>query len=98
MKKLISAKEIVGLIKQGKKVFYIDSDTIITPAAKDAAKVNGIEFSTEIPVCEIKEVNCSETGKTNVDGIDREMIYKVFKTMNDKGLLQGVLDSLSNQS
>ena len=47
MKKLICAKDVEALEKQGQKVMFIDSKTIITPAAKDAAKVFGIEFSTE---------------------------------------------------
>jgi len=39
MKKLICAKDVENLDKQGKKVFYIDKDTIITAAAEDAAKI-----------------------------------------------------------
>jgi ethanolamine utilization protein EutQ len=96
MKKLISAKEIEDLKNRGEKIFYINSDTIITPSAKDVAKINGIVFAEEVPVCEVEEVKYSETVNADEDGIDREMIYKVFKTMNDKGLLEGVLDSLSN--
>lgn len=94
MKKLICAREIEGLVKEGKKVMYIDSDTIVTPSAKDAAMTNGIEFSTEAPVC---ETTCCETGKTNVDGMDSDMVFQVLKAMMDKGLLQGVLDSITNQ-
>lgn len=94
MKKLICAREIEGLAKEGKKVMYIDSDTIVTPSAKDAAIANGIEFSTEAPVC---ETTCCETGKTDVDGMDSDMVFQVLKAMMDKGLLQGVLDSLTNQ-
>ena len=51
MKKLICAKEVETLQKQGKTIFYIDCDTIVTPSAKDAAKAAGIKFSTESPAC-----------------------------------------------
>ena len=36
MKKLICAKEVEALEKQGQKVMYIDDNTLITPSAKDA--------------------------------------------------------------
>lgn len=97
MKKLICAKDIEIAEKQGLKVFYIDCDTIITPSAKDAARACGIEFSTEAPApaCETKsscEVKTSEPAKACDGGIDSDMIYKVFKAMMDKGLLNGILD------
>ena len=34
MKKLICAKEVEALEKQGQKVMYIDDNTLITPSAK----------------------------------------------------------------
>lgn len=100
MKKLISVKNVEDVEKQGQKILYIDNDTIITPSAKDAARNCGIEFSTEVPVCETKsscEGMASELAKACEDGIDVDMIYKVFKAMMDKGLLNGILDSVSNK-
>jgi ethanolamine utilization protein EutQ len=100
MKKLICAKEIEAAGKQGQKIFYIDCDTIVTPAAKDSARALGIEFSTDAPVCEVKsssEVKVTEPAKACEGGIDSDMIYKVLKTMMDKGLLNGMFDSLSNK-
>ncbi len=97
MKKLICAKEVEAAIKKGLKVVYIDCDTIVTPAAKDAARNSGIEFSTEAPVCEPKavcEAKPCESGKACESTIDSDMIYKVFKAMMDKGLLSGLLDSV----
>ncbi len=90
MKKLICAKEVESLVKEGKKVFYIDCDTIVTPSAKDVAKANGITFSTEAPVC------CespSEILKSCGGNIDSDMIYNVLKTMMDKGLLKGMFET-----
>lgn len=94
MKKLICAKEIEELVKQGGTVFYVDDNTLITPSARDAAKSNGIEFSTEKPQC---NTTCVETGSTGTEGMDREMVFQVFQAMMEKGLLQGVMDSLSGQ-
>lgn len=93
MKKLICAKEIETAEKQGQKVFYIDSDTIITPSAKDAAIDCGIEFSTDAHVCEEKVPSPT---KACVDGIDKDMIYKVLKAMMDKGLLKEMMESFSD--
>lgn len=95
MKKLICAKDVEILNKQGKKVFYIDSDTIITPSAKDAAKVLGIAFSSEANCCEVK---ASEPEKTTGGEIDSNMIYTALKGMLEKGLLNGgMFDSTPNQ-
>lgn len=100
MKKLICAKDIEAAEKQGQKVFYIESDTIITPSAKDTARACGIEFSMDTPVCEVKACEpakaCAPVAGSE-GGIDSDMIYKVFKAMMDKGLLNGVLDSSSNK-
>ena len=96
MKKLICVKDIEAVEKQGQKVFYIDSNTIITPSAKDAARACGIEFSTEAHVCEVKsscEVKVSKPAKASEGEIDKDMIYKVFKAMMDKGLLSGMFDA-----
>ncbi|MGH4120546.1 cupin domain-containing protein [Clostridium sp.] len=106
MKKLISVKNVEDAEKQGQKILYIENDTIITPSAKDAARNCGIEFSTEAPVCETKsekasvpakEVMTSELAKACEGGIDVDTIYKVFKAMMDKGLLNGIIDSVSNK-
>ena len=110
MKKLISVKDIEDAQKKGKKAFYIDSNTIVTASAKDAAKAYKIEFSTEANVCEAKsseahvsevksscEGKASEPVKASEGEIDTDMLYKVFKAMMDKGLLNGLLDSSSDK-
>ncbi|NHC41906.1 DUF861 domain-containing protein [Bacillus sp. MM2020_1] len=91
MKKLICAKDVEAVEKQGQKVLYIDSKTIITPAAKDAAKVFGIEFSTE-KVSSGSEL--SNLTNSNSGEIDSQMIYTVLKALADKGLLKGLLENL----
>ncbi len=102
MKKLICAKEVEAVLKEGKKVLYIDCDTIVTPAARDAAKNSGVEITTEAPAAPVvvaaaAPAACCETAvpaATACDGgIDSNMIYNVLKTMMEKGLLQGMFDA-----
>ncbi len=99
MKKLICAKEVEAVLKEGQKVIYIDCDTIVTPSAKDAAKANGVEFTTDEP--KAATTACCETlaeaAKTCDGGIDSNMIYNVLKTMMEKGLLTGMFDSATDQ-
>lgn len=94
MKRLISAKDVEVFVKEGKKIFHIESDTIITPSAKDVAKASGIEFSTAPETC---CVVASEPLKACMPGVDSDMFYNVLKAMMDKGLLQGILDSASDK-
>lgn len=98
MKKLICAKEVEALEKQGQKVMYIDADTIITPSAKDAAAACGITFSADTPAC------CSETAAApaapcasapqsgSENGIDSELIYKALTALMQNGALSGILN------
>ncbi len=94
MKKLICAKDVEALEKKGKKVFYIDCDTIITPSAKDVAKACGITFSTEARAC---GANAADAAKAFDGAIDSDMIYNVLKAMMDKGMLQDLFDPASDQ-
>ena len=104
MKRLICAKDVETLEKQGQKVIYIDKDTILTPSAKDAARACGITFSKEAPApaaCEtpvtsVSEavVSAAESAKACNDEIDTNMIYTALKTLLEKGLLQGAFDSI----
>ncbi|SKA75948.1 ethanolamine utilization protein EutQ [Caloramator quimbayensis] len=100
MKKLICVKDVENAQKEGRKVIYIDNNTIVTPSAKDAARNIGIEFSTEQPISVCKENICEikpSEAKVCDDEIDSEMIYKVLRALMDKGLLNGVMDILSNK-
>ncbi len=44
MKRLISVNDIKSLYEQGQKEFYQDDDTVITPAARDAASEFGVKI------------------------------------------------------
>lgn len=91
MKKLICVKDVEVIIKQGHKIFYIEENTIITPAAKDTAKIHGIEFSLEKNNCNTP--SC-ESSKANTCEVDSNMFYAVLKALADNGLLQDLLDKL----
>jgi ethanolamine utilization protein EutQ len=49
MKKLVTAAEVEASIAGGQKVLYIDNNTIVTPAAVDAAREAGIEITVGTP-------------------------------------------------
>ncbi|MGI6751797.1 MAG: cupin domain-containing protein [Anaerovoracaceae bacterium] len=90
MRKLICAKDVEAIEKEGKKVLHIQCDTIITPSARDLAKATGIEFSTDDCPC------CTGTAcvPTTWEGvIDSDKIYNLLKAMLDRGMLQGIFDS-----
>ena len=95
MKKLICVKEMEEFIKTGKTKFYVTSDMIITPSAKDLAKNKSIELTTESQGCELKSninLNLSDSD------LDSEAMLKLFKAMMNKGLLQEVLKCLKGEN
>ncbi len=99
MKKLICAKDMEEFMATGNKKFYVDSDMIVTPSAKDIAKNNGIEFTTEAPVCEAKVAPAAAPQIANFGGdSETELLMRAFKAMMDKGLLQEMLQCLSKQN
>ncbi|MGY3723859.1 transcriptional regulator [Granulicatella balaenopterae] len=68
MKKLIYTKDIESLITKGESICYICSNTIITPAAQDLARLNNISF---------KEQTCQETQEvTNEQVCTEDMVSK----------------------
>lgn len=102
MKKLICAKDVEPLILNGEKIFYVDGSEIVTPAAQDLAKNNGIIFTTEAPAPKVQEVQqVQQVGANKVPSIedmDSEMMLDFFKAMMDKGLLQQMLECLKGQN
>lgn len=81
MKQLVCAKDVEVLKAEGKTVYYICENTIVTPSAKDAAAALGVEFSCG------KE--CQETAACGQE-MDSSQIYMVLKALMDKGLLEGM--------
>jgi ethanolamine utilization protein EutQ len=108
MKKLVCASEVEALVKKGQKVYYIAGNTIITPAARDAANTLGVEFMLGCPNVETndckdsapqqKEDDCKDIisqQKSDCKGdIDSNIIYKALKAIIDSGLLKGDLNPI----
>lgn len=94
MKKLICVKDIENLQKNGQKVLYVDACTIVTPSAKDLAKAAGIEITCG-DGC--SEAVVKKAGNAAGAEIDSNLIYTVLKSLMDKGMLQGVFDSLQDK-
>jgi ethanolamine utilization protein EutQ len=90
LKKLITVKDIENCALAGERQLYIDSNTIITPAAKDAAREKNIQF-TDCPKCtpaaqvDENKAQCSLEDKVveklsgGNSSIDMDLIYKVVK-------------------
>lgn len=95
MKKLICAKDMEEFIATGKRKFYVAKEMIITPSAKDLAKASEVEFTTEEPVI---SSSSNLSAKISADNLDMETMFKVFKTMMDKGFLQEMLKCLKGSS
>ncbi|WP_312105625.1 cupin domain-containing protein [Lachnoclostridium sp.] len=92
MKQLICAKDVETLNAEGKKVFYVESGSIITPSAKDAADAFGITFCEKAE--ELPQVPAAFAGMD----IDSEKIYMVLKTLMEKGLLNDILKPYESES
>jgi ethanolamine utilization protein EutQ len=95
MKKLISMKDIEAIQNRGLKVMCIDKNTIITPAAKDAAKTYGIEFFFEKAASGDKPAEPVTPGGSEIDS---DLIFSALKALADKGLLKGLMDALNLQT
>ncbi|AET70786.1 ethanolamine utilization protein [Desulfosporosinus orientis DSM 765] len=95
MKKLISANDVKAAAKEGQKQLAVDSNTIITMAAKDMAREVGIEFTTEIQAVSKPGVSYASpendrSQDCRENSIDPEMIFQVVKAVLSKGLLTSV--------
>lgn len=91
MKKLICVREVEALKEQGGTIFYIDSDTIITPSARDAAEALGIEFLSQ-------EQERTETGVRGFENLDINQIYQLFQLLMEKGLLNDILKPYDSET
>lgn len=89
MKKLVCTDEVKAAAEKGQKVFSVECNTIITPAAKDLAKELGVEFATTSSVTENR--SCKDSGLQKKDNqgksFDRDMIYQIVKAVLANNLL-----------
>lgn len=92
MKQLICAKDVETLHAEGKSVFHVESGSIITPSAKDAADAYGITF------CDKAEEKAEAKGAFAGMDIDSEKIYMVLKALMEKGMLNDILKPYESES
>lgn len=81
MKRLICAKEIETLTKNGEKVLFIDRDTIITPSAYDAAKNAGIEFKEKSE----KDVDSERIYDVIKNLMNKDMMERIVENLKKSG-------------
>lgn len=97
MKKLVCADEIQAVADKGQKVFHVESNTIITPAAKDLAKELGVEFATASATT--GNYSCKEDSihknTSQEKSIDKELIYQIVKAVLANSLLSGAAAAAS---
>lgn len=80
LKRLICAEAVKAAAARGEKTFLFDGKTIITPAARDAARELGIEFS-EGSSC-VAEGKSAKADLNQAKGaIDKDLIYQVVKAV-----------------
>ena len=83
MKKLVCAKEIEECQRQGKKEYYVDENTIITPSAKDMADTYGIRFTSQPcqPCCTENQADCL----SGLEKMDTAQLFQLLKSILEKG-------------
>lgn len=102
MKKLISAYDVKAAANQGQKQLSIDSNTIITMAAKDMARDMGIELTTGIPAVAQAGAGhgsqASDRPQTGLESpLDPEVIFQVVKAVLSNGFQASIPPSAAEQ-
>lgn len=95
MKTLVTEKTIAEFKQNGEKIVIINDDTLITNAAKDAARCANISFVKEENLC--KEPCTQGKPGEKTEGCpmsyDRQVIVEaVIKALDKKGILDKILD------
>lgn len=85
MKKLICAKDVESCVQKGETILYIDSNTLITPSARDAAAQANIEFREGC--CPAADNSCGTAGTSSAATSDNDIIYKALQILLEKGML-----------
>ncbi len=97
MKRLVCASEVKAAAEKGKKIFCVDSNTIITAAANDVAKELGVEFTIGSVATENNITTDCVQKQSHIQEqeIDRDMIYQVVKAVLANGLMASVTAPVS---
>ena len=103
MKTLLTEKSIRYIIAQGGRSVCIDENTIVTPAARDVIKFEGLEVVDHAAV-PTPAVTCSASvpapapASAGGEALSTEMIYNALKKMTEQGLLNGCFDTLMSSA
>jgi ethanolamine utilization protein EutQ len=113
MKKLITAADVKKSIENGEKYMNIDSNTIITPSARDYASDNKIKFidkpikkfkdETTCPEEKSLQQNLKEEDDTinkisqELTGVDRKLIEKIVKEVIAEKMLLKMANSFQKE-
>lgn len=87
MKKLITALDVKEQLAGGERELYIDDNTIVTPAARDAANEQGLKiikgaaFKAENCCAPASGSACATGG--NLQAIDPDLLAKLVRTVLD---------------
>jgi ethanolamine utilization protein EutQ len=89
LKKLVCASEVKATAEKGQKIFCVDCNTIITPAAKDVAKELGVEFTVDSAAAGNhagKDGGLQQKANQEKE-VDQAIIYQVVKAVLANRLL-----------
>ncbi len=101
MKKLITEKSVEEFLETDSKEFHVDSNTLITPSAKDLARKRGIEFvygendnagmcgKTDGDEKQKHKEACSKAkeNSTLTEKERRDIVAAVIEVLKEKGIL-----------
>jgi len=87
LKKLVCADAIKAAAEKGEKVFCVECNTIITPAAKDLAKELGVEFTETSSASGMHSCNDRSKKDSQDKFIDKDLIVQIVKAVLANSLL-----------
>ena len=101
MKKLIDVAAVNAMKGEGKSIIYIDRDTLVTPAARDAIDTNGMTIKegcdpapeTTMSASCCQDQGAVQEGKSPKNEVSADLIFHVLSRLQESGLLKGMLDA-----
>ena len=90
MKKLVCADAVKAAAEKGQNVFFVECNTIITPAAKDLAKELGVEFTHATAAAETHSGLDLDQKANQKNSVDKDLIYQIVKAVLANSLLGNI--------
>lgn len=95
MKTLITEKSIRDIIAQGGKSVCVDGNTLITPAARDMIRAEGLELvEGDAACCAAAPAAAAPAAPAapaaGGEALNSDLIYAALKKMTEQGLLSGL--------